>query len=116
MIGVAQMIFEGGFEGGQSFLVKAQDEFFSGGSGEDFVKEDFEIRIGNSFQAKGWLAHFTDALANDSCVLRTQVGMKAEGHFEFVKRFAGDTRGENLVKAFETIMVALVAADAFFDG
>jgi hypothetical protein len=49
-------------------------------------------------------------------VLGAKVSVKAESHLEFVKRFARDARGENLVQAFERVMVALVTADTFFDG
>jgi hypothetical protein len=42
--------------------------------------------------------------------------VKTESHLEFVKGFARDARGENLVQTFESVMVALVPADTFFDG
>jgi hypothetical protein len=43
------------------------------------------------------------------------MGVKAESHLEFVERFASDTRRENLVQSFESVVVTLVSADAFFD-
>jgi len=116
VIGIAYVIFEGGFNSRERFFVQAEDKFFCGGSGEDLVKEYFEIGIGNRFKAERWLAHFTDALANGGGVFGAEVGVEAEGHFEFVKGFAGDARRENLVQAFESVMVAFVTADAFFYG
>src|SRR2546422_679310 len=58
MIGVAHMMFESGFERGKSHLIKAENELFGGGSGENFVEEDFEVRVRHGFQAERWFAHF----------------------------------------------------------
>jgi hypothetical protein len=63
VIGIAYVIFESRFESRQCHFIEAEDKFLGGGSGEDFVEQDFEIRIGNSLQAEGWLAHFTDTLS-----------------------------------------------------
>jgi hypothetical protein len=49
-------------------------------------------------------------------VFGAKMGMEAESHLEFIKRFAGNARGENLVQSLESVMVALVPADTFFDG
>src|SRR5258705_11840508 len=107
MIGVAQMMLQSDFERRQGLFVNAENQLFGGWSRENFVKEDFEVAVRNGFEAERRFAHFANALANGGSVFGAEGGMKAEGHFEFVKRFAGDARGENLVKGFETIMVAL---------
>ena len=115
MIGIAQVMFESRFESRHCHLIQAEDKFFGGGSGEDFVEEHFEIWLGNGFEAERRFPHFADTLANGRGVFGAKVRVVAERHFEFVERLAGDARGENLVKAFKGIMVALVASDAFFD-
>src|SRR6267142_1871902 len=52
MVGIAQVMFEGGFERRKSFLVKSEDELFRSGSGENFVEEDFEVRVRHGFQTE----------------------------------------------------------------
>jgi hypothetical protein len=48
-------------------------------------------------------------------MLGAEVRVIAKRHFQFVQRFASDTRGKNLVQTLEGVMVTLLSANAFFD-
>ena len=108
-------LFERGFQRGHGLLVKAEDQFLGRRRAEDFVEEDLQVRVGHGLEAQRRLAHFADPLAQSGDVLGAEMGVEAEAHLEFVDGLGGDARGEDLVQAFEGVMVTLEPADAFFD-
>ena len=46
----------------------------------------------------------------------TVMGVETEGHLQFINRFGGDPRCEDLVETLESVMEALETGDALFDG
>src|SRR5438045_3358840 len=62
-IGVLQVTFDGGFERRNGAAIKTNHEFLRRWSGQNFVKENLQVRIGHGFQPKRRLAHLTDSLA-----------------------------------------------------
>ena len=110
------MLFERGLQRGNGLLVKPEEQFLRRRRAEDFVEEDLQVRIGHGFEAERRLAHFADALAQRGDVFGAEMRVEAEAHLEFVDGLGGDARGEDLVQAFEGVMVALEPADAFLDG
>ena len=116
VVGVGEVLVEGGFERGQGFFVEAEKQLGRGGRGEDFVEEERETGVGDGVEAEGWFAHFADAFAKRGGVLGAEMGVEAEGHFEFVNRLGGEAGGEDVVEAFEGVVMALEAGDALLDG
>jgi hypothetical protein len=114
-VGVPQVPFESGVQGGNGLFVKAKDQFLGRGGAEDFVEEDLQVRVRNGLEAQRRLAHFADPLAERGGVFGAEMRVEAKTHLEFVERLGGDARGEDLVQAFERVMVTLEPADAFFN-
>ncbi len=115
LVGVREMAFERGFQSGQGNFVKAEQKFLSRGRGENFIKEYFQGGMRNSFQTQRRLAHFTHATAQHRGVFGAKMRVQAESHLEIVNRLSRDARGEDLVQAFESVMIALQARDALLD-
>ena len=114
-VGIPQVPFEGGVQRGDGLVVKSEDQLLGCGRGEDFIEEDLQVRVGNGLEAQRRFAHFADALAEHGGVFGAEMRVEAEGHLEFVDGLGGDARRENLVQAFERVMVTLEPADAFLD-
>ena len=114
-VGVSQVKFQRGFQRRNGLFVKAEDQFLGRRRAEDFVEEDFQVRVGHGLEAERGLAHFADPLAESRSVFGAEMGVEAEAHLELINGFGGDARSEDLVQAFERVMVTLEPADAFFD-
>ena len=114
-IGVPQMLFEGRLQRGQGLLVEPEDQFVGGRRAQDFIEEDLQVRVGHGFEAQRRLAHFADALAQGGDMFGAEMGVEAEAHLELIDGFGGDARGEDLVQAFEGVVVTLEPADTFLD-
>ena len=116
VIGLGEVLFQGGLEGGHGVFVQAEDERGGVGRGEDFIEENLQRGVRDNVEAEGRFTHFADAFAERGGVFGAKMGVEAEGHLEFVNGLGGEARDEDLVQAFEGVMEALEAGDAFLDG
>jgi hypothetical protein len=103
-------------QGGNGLLIKAEEQGFRGRRAQDFVEEDFEIRIGDILETQRRFAHFADAFAKFGDMFGAVVAMQTESGLQFIDGFGGDARNENVAEALEGVVIALEAGDAFFHG
>ena len=115
-VGVPQVSFERGLQRGNGLLVEPEQQLLRGGGAEDFIEEDFEVRVGHGIEAERGLAHFADPLAQRGDVFGAEMRVQAEAHLEFIERLGGDARGKDLVQPLAGVVVTLEPADAFLDG
>src|SRR5262245_58194483 len=66
-------------------------------------------------QAEGRLAHFADTFAQGTDMLGTIMRVQTEAHFQFVDWFGSQAVVEDLVEAFERVVVALEPGDAILN-
>ena len=97
-------------------LVKTGQQFERRWCGANFVKKRGEMFVGDRLEAERRFAHFADALAPAGHMLRAEMRVQREGHFQFVNWFGGQARKEDLVLSFACVMISLQSADAFLHG
>jgi hypothetical protein len=114
-IGIREVSVQGRLKRRKNFLVNAQEQLFGASRGEHFVAEDRQSRMRDFVQAQGRFAHFAHTFAQSADVFRAIVSVQAESHLEFVDGFGRQAVIEDLVKAFEDVMIPFEAADAAFD-
>ncbi len=76
-------------QGREGDVVKAEGELRGVRGGLDFVEEDVEGGVGEGLKAEGGIAQFADSLPEGVGMFGAEVGVIAEGGFEFVAGFGG---------------------------
>ena len=72
-VGVGEMMFQCPLQCGQSFLVKAEQQFLRRGVGEDFIEENFQRGMWNDIEAERRFTHLTDTDAQCARVFGAHV-------------------------------------------
>jgi hypothetical protein len=80
------------------------------------IEEDRQRVVRHLFEAQRRFAHLADARAQRLDVLGTQVGLVRKAGLQFVDRFGGDARCENLMETYQGIVVTFEPGDARFDS
>jgi len=102
-----QVPFQGGLERRHGLFVKAEYEFLVVGAPRISSKKYGQVCIRHGLEAERGSRIFADPLAECGSVFGAEMSVEAEAHLKFIDGFGGDARSEDLVQAFERVMVTL---------